>query len=99
MSDTLQLDNRLLLSLPRSRRLIIAVTAVGLLLTTGTAMAAAYAGVTQDVRLPRGFGPWPWRQPGALHGWVVLGLVLIAGLCALWTWLTASVLRLPALRG
>jgi alpha-1,6-mannosyltransferase len=99
MSDTLQLDNRLLLSPPRSRRMIIAVTSVGLLLTTGTVMAAAYAGVTQDVRLPRWFGPWPWRPPDALHGWLVLGLVLIAGLCALWTWLTASVLRLPAARG
>jgi hypothetical protein len=98
MSDTLQLDDRLLLSPPRSRRLVVAITVGGLLLTTGTAVAAAYAGVSQDVRLPRWFGPWPWRQPSALHGWVVLGLVLVAGLCALWTWLSATVLRLPALR-
>jgi hypothetical protein len=98
MSDTLQLDDRLLLSPPRSHRLVVAITVGGLLLTTGIAVAAAYAGVTQDVRLPRWFGPWPWRQPGALHGWVVLGLVLVAGLCALWTWLTATVLRLSALR-
>jgi hypothetical protein len=98
MTDTLQLGHRLLLSPPRSQRLIVVVTAGGLLLATGTAVAAACAGVTQDVRLPRWFGPWPLRQPGALHGWVVLGLVLIAALCALWTWLTATVLRLPALR-
>jgi len=99
MSDTLQLDDRLLLGPPRSHRLVVAITVGGMLLTAGTAVAAAWAGVTQDVRLPRWFGPWPLRQPGALHGWVVLGLVLVAGLCALWTWLTATVLRLPALRG
>jgi hypothetical protein len=98
MSDTRQLDQRLLLSPPRSPRLVVAITAGGLLLTTGTAVAAACAGVTEDVRLPGWLGPWPLRQPGALHGWVVLGLVLVAGLCALWTWLTATVLRLPALR-
>jgi hypothetical protein len=98
MSDTLQLDQRLLLTEPRSHRLVVAITVGGLLLTTGVAVATARAGVTQDVRLPRWLGPWPLRQPGALHGWVVLGLVLIVGLCAVWTWLTAAVLRLPAFR-
>jgi hypothetical protein len=98
MSDTLQLEQRRLLSPPRSYRLIAGVTGGGLLLATGTAVAAAYAGVSEDVRLPRWFGPWPMRQPGALQGWVVLGLVLVAGLCALWTWLTAAVLRRSARR-
>jgi len=98
MSDTIQLDRRLLLGPPRSPWPVVAITAGGLLLTTGTAVAAAWAGVTQDVRLPRWLGPWPVRQPGALQGWVVLGLVLLAGLCALWTWLSASVLRLSARR-
>lgn len=99
MSDSLQRDDRLRLTPPRSSSLVVAaITAGGLLLTMGTAVAAAGAGVTQDVRLPHWFGPWPMRQPGALHGWVALGLVLIAGLCALWTWLTATVLRFPALR-
>jgi hypothetical protein len=93
MSDTIQLDRRPLLGPPRSPWLIAGATGGGLLLTAGTATAAAWAGVTQDVRLPRWFGPWPVREPGALQGWVVLGLVLLAGLCALWTWLTASVLR------
>jgi hypothetical protein len=98
MSDLLQLDDQLLMTRPRSSRLVVAITVGGLLLTTGTAVAAAYAGVTQDVRLPRWVGHWPMRQPGALHGWVVLGLVLVAGLCGLWTWITAAVLRLPVLR-
>ena len=99
MPNTPRLDNRALLSARRSRRLVVAVTAVGLLLSTGTAVAAAYAGFAQDVSLPSWFGPWPWRQPGALQGWVVLGLVLIVGLCALWTWFTATVDHLPAVRG
>jgi hypothetical protein len=99
MSETLRVDTRVPLSPPRSRRLIVAVAAAGLLLTMGTATAAAYAGVTQEVSLPSWFGPWPWRRPGALNGWVVLGLAMIAGLCGLWTWVTASVLRLPSLRG
>lgn len=99
MSDTLRVDNRVLLSPPRTRRQVVAASAVGLLLTAGIAVAAAYAGLTQEVRLPGWFGPWPWRRPGALHGWVVLGLVLLAALCALWTWLTATVLHLPGVRG
>jgi hypothetical protein len=99
MSDTLQLDNHRVLTPPRPRWPVVGVTAGGLLLAAGTALAAAYAGVTQDVRLPRWFGPWPVRQPGTMHDRVVLGLVLIVGLCALWTWLTATVLRRPAFRG
>lgn len=96
MADTHRLGDRALLDPPRGRRLVVAITAAGLLLTTGTTVAAAYAGVSQDVSLPGWFGPWPWRQPSALHGWVVLGLVLLAAFCALWTWLTAAVLPLTA---
>src|SRR5690349_1324454 len=90
MSDTLQRDDRRLLSPPGSHWGVAAITVGGLLMAAGTAVAAACAGVTQDVSLPRWFGPWPSRRPDALHGWVVLGLAMVAGLCALWTWLNAT---------
>lgn len=98
MSDTRPLGDSPLRTPLGSRRLIVTLAAAGLVLATGLAIAAAYAGVTQEVRLPGWLGPWPWRRSGALHGWVVLGLLLLAGLCALWTWFAATAFWLPALR-
>jgi|tagenome__1003787_1003787.scaffolds.fasta_scaffold20990052_7 putative flippase GtrA len=67
-------------------------TIAGPLLTGGTAVAAAWAGVAQQVRLPHWWGPWPWRTDGTRDGYVVAGIVLLGALCALWTWLAAAVL-------
>jgi hypothetical protein len=66
---------------------------IGVALTTGFAVSAACAGVAQEVRLPDWWGPWPWRRPGALHGWVALDLVFLGLLCVTWAWLSAAVLR------
>src|SRR4051812_27738977 len=76
--------------------LIRAIGVGGLPLPTGTAAAAAYAGVTQHVTLPDWWGPWPWRQPGALDWFVVVGLVLLGTLCGIWAWLATTMLRRPA---
>jgi hypothetical protein len=99
MSDTLVLQTAPERIGQRRDVLIRAVGIGGLLLTTGTAVAAAYAGVTQRVTLPDWWGPWPWRQPGAMDWFVVLGLFLLGGFCALWAWLVATVSRDPAAGG
>jgi hypothetical protein len=62
------------------------------LLAAGVAVAAAWAGVAQRVRLPHWWGPWPWRTGGSRDGYVVAGIVLLGLLCALWMWLAAAVL-------
>jgi hypothetical protein len=96
MSDTLVLQsapNRV----GQGRDVLIRSIGIGgLLLTTGTAAASAYAGVTQHVTLPDWWGPWPWRQPGALDWFVVVGLVLLGTLCGIWAWLATTMLRRPA---
>jgi hypothetical protein len=67
----------------------------GLLLTLGIAVAAAFAGVSQQVRLPDWWGPWPWRQNGASDGFVVAGLLSLGALCLLWTWMAVRLARWP----
>jgi hypothetical protein len=56
-------------------------------------IAAARAGVSQDVTLPHWWGDWPHRQPGQLRGWVAAGIVLLGAQCGLWVWLARRLLR------
>ncbi|MCU1617574.1 MAG: Alpha,6-mannosyltransferase [Frankiales bacterium] len=93
MSDTLareRVPDRLR---ERPSVLFRAAGAGGFALTAGVAVAAAYAGVTQQVRLPDWWGPWPVRPAGQLDGWVVTGLVMLGALCMLCAWLAAAMMR------
>jgi hypothetical protein len=81
------------LASPHGARL---VAVGGPLLTGGIAVAATFAGVSQQVRLPDWWGPWPLRRAGSFDGYVVLEVILLGCLCALWTWQTAGLLRRPA---
>jgi hypothetical protein len=65
----------------------------GLVLVVAFTFVAARAGVPQAVVLPDWWGAWPWRRRGHLVGWVAAGVLLLGGLCALWTWLGLRVLR------
>jgi alpha-1,6-mannosyltransferase len=72
---------------------LLTAAAAGLVIVIGTVIAAARAGVLQDVSLPHWWGHWPHRQPGQLRGWVAAGIVLLGAQCALWVWLARRLLR------
>ncbi|MGZ4645256.1 MAG: polyprenol phosphomannose-dependent alpha 1,6 mannosyltransferase MptB [Blastococcus sp.] len=72
---------------------VLAVGPAGLLALAALVVVAARAGVPQDVTLPDWWGNWPHRQPGALHGWVAAGIVLVGALCATWVVLARELLR------
>ncbi|HEV7212029.1 MAG TPA: polyprenol phosphomannose-dependent alpha 1,6 mannosyltransferase MptB [Blastococcus sp.] len=74
-------------------RAVLTVGPAGLLVLVALAVVAARAGVPQDVTLPDWWGRWPHRQPGALHGWVAAGIVLVGVLCAAWVVLARRLLR------
>lgn len=71
----------------------------GLLLTTGIAVTAAFAGVIQHVDLPHWWGPWPVRRQGGHNWFLVAELLLLGTLCVLWTWLAAALMRPPQAQG
>ncbi len=73
----------------------VPVAAAGVLLTAGAATAAAEAGFSQGVTLPRWWGSWPHRLPGQMTGWVAASIVLLGALCVFSTWLVAPLLRGP----
>jgi alpha-1,6-mannosyltransferase len=72
---------------------VLTAGSVGLLILIGAVIAAAHAGVSQNVTLPDWWGDWPHRQPGQLRGWVTIGIVLLGAQCALWVWLARRLLR------
>jgi len=74
-------------------RAVLTVGPVGLLVLVALVVVAARAGVPQDVTLPDWWGGWPHRRPGALHGWVAAGIVLVGALCAAWIVLARQLLR------
>src|SRR6478672_8519909 len=73
-------------------RAVLTVGPAGLLVLVALVVVAARAGVAQDVTLPDWWGHWPHRQPGALHGWVATGIVLVGALCAAWIVLARQLL-------
>jgi hypothetical protein len=79
---------------------LVALAVSGFLLALGIAAAAAFAGVTQRVRLPAWWGPWPVRRNGAFDGYVVVELLVLGALCLLWTWIAVQLSRgrWPAVR-
>jgi hypothetical protein len=74
-------------------RTAVAVGLLGALLTGAFAVAAAHAGVRQDVALPDWWGPWPHRRGGQGVLWLVAGVITLGALCLLWLRLVRHVLR------
>lgn len=79
-------------------RPVLVASAGGLVVVPAMTWVTARAGVEQAVVLPNWWGEWPRRPPGHLVGWVAAGVLLLATLCAVWTWLGRFLLR-PASAG
>jgi len=77
----------------RTHPAALALTGVGgTLLVAALALAAARAGVPQDVTLPDWWGRWPTGD-AARPGWAAAATAALAGLCVTWAALACAWLR------